>query len=179
MIAPSSLYYNAENGQYWRGAVWPPTQSMVQLGLQTVGQWDFLQELAVRYHQACVDAFKAEKTIKENLAPDKLLGCGAGDFVGWGGIGPVGNLIEYVLGFDIDAPHQRVVWRITRTEKHGLKNLRLGSFAIDLLCDRREGPGDPCRLTVTSGGDFTLVVLAAGRQLETKVTPGTRQLVVQ
>ena len=178
-LSADSKGYNSDNGQYWRGAVWPPTQCMVQEGLKLAGEWDFLQELALRYYNACMEVYQKERTIKENLAPDRPLGCGAGDFVGWGGIGPVANLIEYVLGFDINAPRKRVVWRITRTEMHGLKNLRLGSFAVDLLCDRREKPTDACRLRITSGGDFTLEVLAGERRLEAKIESGTQELVLK
>jgi hypothetical protein len=178
-LSADSKGYNKDNGQYWCGAVWPPTQCMVQEGLKLNGQWDFLQKLAVRYYDSCLEAYRNQKTITENLAPDKPLGCGAGDFVGWGGIGPVANFIEYVLGFDIDAPHKRVVWRITRTERHGLKNLRLGSYAVDLLCEGRQQPTDPCRLAITSGGDFTLELLAGDRRLEAKIHKGAQEIVLQ
>ncbi|MCL5098754.1 MAG: alpha,alpha-trehalase, partial [Candidatus Omnitrophica bacterium] len=178
-LSADSTGYNKVNGQYWRGAVWPPTQCMVQEGLKTTGQRDFLEALASRYYQSCLEVFQKEKTIKENLCPDQPAGCGAGDFVGWGGIGPVANLIEYILGFDIDAPRNRIVWRITRTEKHGLENLELGSFKVDLICDRRESPADPCRLTITSGGGFTLIAIAGNRTLEKKITPGKHSLLLQ
>ena len=45
-LSADSAGYNTENGQYWRGAVWPPTQCMVQEGLKQTGHLDDLQELA-------------------------------------------------------------------------------------------------------------------------------------
>jgi hypothetical protein len=178
-LSADSRGYNTDNGQYWRGAVWPPTQCMVQEGLKLAGEGDFLQELALRYYQRCLEVYQKEKTIKENLAPDKALGCGASDFVGWGGIGPVANLIEYVLGFDINVPQKRIVWRINRADQHGLRNLHFGSFAVDLLCDRRGKAADPCRLTITSDGEFTLAVLVGDRRVEVKIEPGTKELVLK
>ena len=49
-----------------------------------------------------------------------------------------------------------------QTEKHGLRNLRIGPVAADLVCEGRSvTAGDRCRINVfASDGDFTLVVLA-------------------
>jgi len=96
------------NGQYWRGAIWPPIQCMVQEGLRRNGRWDLAQQLAEKYASAVVETYQRQHDVTENLAPDQPLACGAGKFVGWGGVGPVSNLIEYRLGFDVDAPHRRV-----------------------------------------------------------------------
>lgn len=90
--------------------------------------------------------------------PDRPVGCGAGDFVGWGGIGPVANLIEYILGLDIDAPNRRITWRIRQTERHGLCNLQFLSQRVDLVCDARPNAEAPCRVHVKSGVAFTLRV---------------------
>ena len=110
----------------------------------------------------------------ENLAPDKPLGYGARDFVGWGGIGPVANLIEYMLGFDLNVPVNTITWRITRLERHGLENLQFGGFKTDLICDPRSSPTDPCHITVKSGGSFVLRVVAGSRAVEKEVHQGTQ-----
>jgi hypothetical protein len=71
-----------------------------------------------------------------------------------------------------------VVWHITRLEKHGITNLRFGSIVADLLCERRAKAEDACRITVTSSGTFTLVVIAGHQKLERTITRGTHTLVV-
>jgi len=81
---------------------------MVQEGLRCNGRWDLAQELAKKFASAVVETCQRQRDVTENLAPDQPLACGAGKFVGWGGVGPVSNLIEYRLGFDVDAPHRRV-----------------------------------------------------------------------
>ena len=71
-------------------------------------------------------------------------------------MGPIANLIEYVLGIDLNVPRNTIVWHVHRIERHGLQHLKLGDFYVDLLCDERAATDAPCHLTVTSGGTFTL-----------------------
>ena len=173
-LSADSKGYNADNGQYWRGAVWPSAQSMVQEGLKAAHEQEFLQATAEKYYQACLSAYGAQKTINENLAPDKPVGFGAPDFVGWGGIGPVANLIEYILGFDINAPEHTITWRINRLERHGLENLMFDGFKVDIICETRAAAGDPCHITVKSGGNFALKIFVGGRSTEKQIHAGTQ-----
>jgi len=83
-------------------------------------------------------------------------------------------LIEYMLGFELDAPTHTITWRISRLERHGLQNLRFGGFETDLLCEARNSPGDPCQITVKSGGPFVLKVVVGGRTLVKQVQAGTQ-----
>ena len=178
-LSADSAGYNADTGQYWRGAVWPSGQCMVQEGLRVCGQDDYARELGETYYAAQLEVFRNEKTIKENMAPDKPMGCGVADFVGWGGLGPVANLIESVLGFDLDAPGKTITWRITKTERHGISNLKLGDIRADIVCGARQAPGDPCALVVRSGGPFRLRILQNGKEMEKPIEKGEQQFVVK
>lgn len=174
-LSADSAGYNQENGQYWRGAVWPPTQCMVQEGVKQTGHLDDLQDLAEKYHRACVADYQNQQTLRENMAPDKILGCGQPDFVGWAGIGPVANLIEYVLGFEIDAPGRVITWTIRQNERHGLTNLRLGDFTVDLIAEPASD-NRARRITVASGGQFTLRLRRGNTAIEHKITAGTHTI---
>jgi glycogen debranching enzyme len=167
------------NGQYWRGAVWPSGQCMVQEGLRACGQEAFARRLAEKYFAAQLEVFGKEKTIKENLAPDQALGCGVAEFVGWGGLGPVANLIEAVLGFDLDVPGHTITWTLNHTERHGLKGIRFGDFGVDLVAEQRAEPGAPCEIQVESGGAFTLKCVINGRPTEIQVPKGSSRHVVR
>jgi len=94
--------------------------------------------------------------------------------VGWGGIGPVANLIEYLLGFELNAPAHAVTWRINRLERHGLENVQLDGFKTDMICAARSAPGDACHITVRSGGPFVLKVLAGSHAVEKEIRQGTQ-----
>jgi hypothetical protein len=161
------------NGQYWRGAVWPSGQCMVQEGLRACGQEVLARRLSEKYFTAQLEVFGKEKTIKENLAPDQALGCGVAEFVGWGGLGPVANLIEAVLGFDLDVPGRTITWTLTRTEKHGLKGIRFGDFGVGLVAEQRASSDAPCDIHIESGGTFTLKCGLNGRSTEIQVPKGS------
>jgi hypothetical protein len=147
---------------------------MVQEGLKTAHQQEFAQQTAEKYYNACLTAYLAQKTVNENLAPDKPMGFGARDFVGWGGIGPVANLVEYILGFDINAPEHTIIWRINRLERHGLENLVFDGFKVDMICDARAAAGNPCHITVTSGGPFLLKIIVGLHTTEKEIRAGTQ-----
>ncbi len=171
-LSADSRGYNADTGQYWCGAVWPSAQSMIQEGLKAGENGGLLQAVAEKYYDACLTAFENQKTIQENLAPDKAVGYGAPDFVGWGGIGPVANLIEYILGFDIDAPANTIAWHVRQLERHGLQNLQFNGFKVDMICDARASADAPCHFTVKSGGSFTLQITSGGKTMEKQISPG-------
>ena len=78
--------------------------------------------------------------------------------MGWGGIGPVSDLIEYVLGFNVNAPQNTIEWHINRQDQHGIENLAVGGVTVELLCDARKSAKDLCHLTCQSTGDLTLKV---------------------
>ena len=176
-LSADSKDYNAANGQYWKGAVWPPTQCMVQEGLAETGHEDYLQPLAEKYYNACLAAFKILKTMNENLAPDQVQAFGAPDFVGWSGIGPVGNLIEHILGFDIDVPKNRITWKITRLERHGLENLYFGGGMVSLVCAEHKA-GEACQLTVNCTKGFTLQVKVGDKVAVKEMLSGENRVVV-
>jgi glycogen debranching enzyme len=167
-----------EDGQYWRGAVWPPMQCMVQEGLRLNGEWARARSLAEKYLRALLTAFQSQKSIYENLAPDSPKGYGGNEFVGWGGIGPVSNLIEYTLGLQVDAPGKTIEWHIERTDRHGIQNLGFGHYAVHLICERRESAQSACHIEVESDGEFTLKVILQGKVTSHAIKKGGNTLVV-
>jgi glycogen debranching enzyme len=167
-----------EDGQYWKGSVWPPVQCLVQEGLRVQGQWPLARALAEKYLRAVAQAFAQRPTITENLAPDRPQGYGATEFVGWGGIGPIANLIEYVLGFQVKAPERLIEWRIERLDRHGIENLTMGDVRLDLICDRRADSASPCRIAVQSSGACTLKVMVRGATTTHGIAAGRNQIIV-
>jgi hypothetical protein len=152
---------------------------MVQEGLRACGQEALARRLSEKYFTVQLEVFGKERTIKENLAPDQALGCGVPEFVGWGGLGPVANLIEAVLGFDLDVPGRTMTWTLNLPEKHGLKGIRFGDFGVDLVAEQRAGSGNPCEIHIESGGVFTLKCVVNSRSTEIQVPKGSSQHQVQ
>jgi len=167
-----------EDGQYWRGAVWPPVQYMVQQGLSVCGRRKLASALAHKYLKALLEAYERQHTITENLAPDAPIGYGVKDFVGWGGIGPVADLIEFVLGFTVNAPRSTIEWHLSRQDEHGIDNLMLGGVSVNLLCDEHKSANDSCRITCESSGDFILNIFRSGRSSVHSIKKGRTTFVV-
>lgn len=157
-LSADSNGYNRENGNYWRGAVWPPTQYMVIKGLETCGRHDVASEIAAKYVNAALAAFIKQGDITEYLAPEKPEGHGCGKFVGWGGLAPIALFFENTLGIQVSAPGNTVTWRIRRLERHGVENLRFGRRTVSMICEARSAETGPCKVSVTSDGSFRLVV---------------------
>jgi hypothetical protein len=150
----------------------PPVPRIVQDGFTRAGYRAAVQELAERYCAAMAAAYRKEGTIRESLSSTQLIFSGHPEFVGWGGVGPIANLIEYVLGFDLNVPRNTIVWHVQRTERHGLQHLKIGEFYTDMLCDERAATDAPCQLTVTSGGTFTLQTVVKEKVVYHRIEKG-------
>jgi len=153
-VSADSALYNANNQSI--GGAWPIDQFMAWEGLKGVGRNELADQLAEKYFNSFVQAFAKEKTIKESIFADRGLFSGASDFVGWGGVAPISAFIEYVLGFQIDAPEKTITWSISKMERHGIENLGLGTLRISLICEERLSAKEGARVTVNSNGEFLL-----------------------
>ena len=91
-------------------------------------------------------------------------------------MGPIANFIEYILGFDLRVPEKTITWRITKTERHGIQNLKFGDFYVELTCEARQTAAEPCRVIVNSGGAFNLTVILNGKTFENRIGKGIQTL---
>lgn len=135
-LAADEKEYQFPTGAYWRGAVWAPTNYAIIKGLEACGEEDLATEATERYLAAMNEVFRKTGTVFENYMPEKIEpSSGKRDFVGWTGCGPIALLIENVLGFRPDAARNRLDWRLVRTDRHGIRKLRLGQATTDVIYD--------------------------------------------
>ena len=160
-------YYQALFG-YWDGGVWAPTNYMILEGLEKYGYHSIARDIAVTYHSYIIEVFKKTGTVFEYYSPEMPYNnSGKRDFVGWGGVGPVAILFEYVFGIKADAQNRRIMWRVGCTDRHGIENYPLGDATVDLICEARENDGTRPNINVKSdlpvsvkviwnGGEFSI-----------------------
>lgn len=134
--------YN-ENGGYWRGGVWAPTNYMVLKGLEKYGYHKLSNDIARSHVKHVSEVFANTNTLWENYSPEHVL---PGDpakpnFVGWTGLAPVAIAIEYIFGIHGNAGARKITWRITCTEKHGVVRYPIGDGVADLICPAHQ-PGE-------------------------------------
>ena len=171
------------SGRYWQGGVWAPTDLMIIKGLELYGYEDFATEATEKYLKGMAAVFKQTGTVWELYAPD-LERPGSGsqgltgkhqarpDFVGWSGCGPISLLIENVIGLRPDAIHNRMVWHLHRTDRHGIEHLRVGPATLTFLCKKRESPGAAATVTLESDQAFEVKIVHPKGTTNVVLEPG-------
>lgn len=126
-------------GGYWRGDVWPSTNTMVIRGLEKYGKNALAREIALEHLQRVGEVFRTTGTVWECYAPDSaepgrhragaVERLAAKDMVGWTGIVPILYFIEYGIGLKADAPNNRLTWELVSDKRCGCERLPLGRRA--------------------------------------------------
>lgn len=139
-----------EDGHYWKGSVWAPTNYMVLKGLDKVGYHALAHEIAVNTLHNVVEVYKQTGTVWENYSPEHARpGKPAkSDFVGWTGLIPIAVLIEYVLGIKADAKNDEIVWRVNLCEEHGVEQYPYNGKFVTLRCCARQSADQTPEITV-------------------------------
>lgn len=171
-LSADSDGYNAQSGNYWRGAVWSQTNFMVLKGLRTVGQHRLAHEIAMNHLRNVAEVYTRTDTFWDNYAPETAA---PGDpsnphFVGMTGLTPIAMLLEDVIGLIVDWPLRRVFWdrRLETDQPYGVRNYPLGEEGLLELI------GSPERVTLTTNVPFTLEMREPdGQVLQTAVPQGT------
>lgn len=166
-----SIGYNAETGNYWRGAVWSTTNYMVLKGLRRAGQHKLAFDIAKRHLNQIAEVYNDTGTVWENYAPETAApGTPAQpDFWGLNGVSTIGILLEDAIGVHVDWPQSRVYWdkRHDSEQPFGVRNYPVGpNGTMDLL-------GNNQKVTVTTDVPFTLVIRDAMLDMQTAVPRGT------
>ena len=179
LAADEKEYEN--NGGYWHGSVWAPTNFEIIKGLEKGGYEDFATQATNKYLTAMAAVLKDTGTVWENYAPELPLHPGspaARDFVGWSGDGPIALLIENVLGFRCDGSRHQLTWRLSRTDRHGMEKLQFGGVTTTLICDTRHNVDEPAHVTGVSNQPFTLIVILGSKTKRIKISSGPIELTV-
>ncbi len=152
-------------GDYWNGAVWAPTNTMVIRGLERYGYDSLARLIALKHLDLVSEVYRQTGTIWENYQPDSLsygwveLQEGVyrpvrRDFVGWSGIAPILYLLEYGIGLKADAPSRTLHWRLDADTRVGCERFRFGGIVTSLIAEPVEGGG--YELQVSSDTPYTL-----------------------
>jgi len=179
LAADDPHYQN--DGSYWLGGVWAPTNFVIIKGLERCGQEEFATEATDRYLTAMAKVFQTTGTVWEDYAPEEPLRPGnpaKANLVGWTGDGPIALLIENMLGFRSDGVRHRLEWRVTRTDRHGIERLRVGPVTVSAVCAARLSADSPAELVVTNDAPLDLTVTKSGTKRTFSLQPGRHPLAV-
>ncbi len=185
-LAADQKYYEPTGG-YWKGGVWPPTNYAIIRGLTLRGYEDFALEAATRHLDSMARVFEDTGTVWELYAPDMdRLGSGhqgehgdhqaRPDFVGWTACGPIALLIENIIGIRPDGVKNELTWNLTRTDRHGINNLRFGNVTASLICKKQNSNLSAPIIDVMTDHDFVLIVKWAKGTKKFKLVQGSHHL---
>ena len=165
----------SDDGDYWNGGVWPPTNTMVIKGLEAVGYETLAREIALNHYQNVITCFAKTGTVWENYSPSGPWQSSQSkpDNVGWSGLAPVAYLFEYVLGLRWDGKARRIRWNLGLTEKHGVLGFPVGKDGmVDLICEKRKSLEERPVIHASSTVPVDLeLIWSGGRELRSLGNP--------
>ena len=95
------------------------------------------------------------------------------DFVGWTGLPPIAEFIEFIIGIQSDYTNKQIVWDLNLTEKNGIERYPFGKDGfVDLVADSRRSPNEEPKISVNTNVGFELIVLYGDKEKKISVTPG-------
>jgi len=152
--------YNAK-GRYWQGGVWPGANYMVMDGLYKKGYCNKAKQIAANDFANILEIYKNTGTFWEYCAPESTEPgfMARKNFVGWGGLPPIAEFIEFILGIHSDCSESLIVWDITQTESHGIQRLPFGNEGqVSLQVANRKSDSQKPVVTVSTNVEFDLIV---------------------
>lgn len=160
--------YEAKDGGYWKGAVWPPTNYMVLRGLTRVGRDQLAHEIALNHLANVHQVFHETGTVWENYAPESASpGAARKDFVGWGGLPPTAVMLEYAFGLRPEVPTGKLVWDVRLTAEHGVDRYPFGNEGlVSLRCAARQDASQEPRIEAKANCPLVIEVLWEGGRRE-------------
>lgn len=170
-----------DNGHYWQGGVWAPTNYMVLDGLHKNGYRDEALRIAAAFYEQVFEVYKEKGTFYEYYSPERYEEgfFARGEFVGWTGLVPISVLLEYIIGIHSDFSQRRVVWDIHNAERHGVENYAFGPDAmVSMIASQRVSPSHGVKVTVVSDTSFKLVLRREEMEKEFRVEPGTNNFTI-
>ena len=173
-LAANHPKYKA-NGRYWQGGVWPGTNYMVMRGLVEKGYRELAREICLNHYAEVLEVYKNTGTFWEYYAPESAKPgfMARKEFVGWAGLPPIAELIEFIIGIRGDYVERQIVWDLNLTEENGIERYPFGPDGmIDLKAEARRSPDAEPRITVSTNIPFTLVVLYGDKEKKIAVEPG-------
>ncbi len=159
------------HGHYWCGSVWPPMVYLAARAMSASGYHDLATAISANHLENLSAVYSKTGTFWENYAPDSAEpgDISRPEFVGWTGCGPIALLIESIIGLAVSAPRRLVTWRMTRSVRHGIRNLPLAEERLTLIFEPEGNElyidtPEPFDLLLIRNGGEEKFALSAGEQ---------------
>jgi len=158
-LAADQKYYSPL-GDYWRGSIWPPTNTMIIRGLEKYNLNKTAYDIAMNHLNNVADVYRKTGTVWENYAADSILqgNNSRKDFVGWSGLAPILYFLEYGIGLKPNAAINTLTWNIRGSKKVGCENYSFNNHRTSLVAENDGLNGKSFKINIISDGNYTLIV---------------------
>ncbi|MCR4790308.1 MAG: hypothetical protein K5839_04440, partial [Treponemataceae bacterium] len=139
----------SENGEGYRGSVFPAFNFIVIKGLEKYQRYDMARECTIRHLYYMLDGIfpggsRSKGDLKEAYLPKKegFASCSSdesfpkGRYVLGAGLSTIALMIENVIGLEISLPRKTVDWVIPNLEIMGIEKLSLKRNLITILSNK-------------------------------------------
>lgn len=147
LSADSALF--SENGEGYRGSVFPALNFMVIKGLEKYQQYEFARECSIRHLYYVLEALLPNTENQKGDLYEAYLPRREGKamlqdnpdwprshFLAGAGLSTIALMIENVIGLSISLPRKTVDWIIPNLEIMGIENLSLKRNLITILSNK-------------------------------------------
>ncbi len=152
-LSKDDLNYD-QNGGYWLGSAWHPTNFVAVRGLYQNGYKKEARETAEKF----LDVIEKTGGIWECYNPEQNAPAKREDgstvrknFVGWGGLFPITVLIENIIGLHFDAQNKTVTFDLYEETKHGVENIEFCGSPVSIVYENK-------KVYIKTEVEFTLVI---------------------
>ena len=178
-LAADNPKYKA-NGRYWEGGVWPGTNYMVVSGLVEKGYRRLAHDIVMNHYNNVLKVYRKTGTFWEYYAPeDAAPGFMARkDFVGWTGLPPIADLIEYIFGIRADIQDSHVTLDVQLLDAYGIDRYPLGADGnISFKVAKRNSVNEKPKVTINTNIPFKLTLIwGDGESVEKEVAVGNNAI---
>lgn len=175
-VSADNPKYN-EKGRYWQGGVWPGTNYMIMDGLWNKGYKKEARDIALNHYHQVFEVFKKTGTFFEYYAPESMDPgfMARKEFIGWTGLAPIAELIEFIIGIRADYPENTITWDLNLTEANGIDRYPFGpNGEISMRAAKRANASAEPHITINSNVAFTLKVFYGNKGKTINVEPGNK-----
>jgi neutral trehalase len=179
----------SEEGNGWRGSVFPQYTFMVIKGLEKQHQWEMAREYAIRHLYYMLDTLHPEGGQRGNVwEAYRPTRDGAASmegnkefpramYVPSVGLSTIALMIENVVGLEVSLPRKTVRWIVPTLEIMGIENLNLRRNTITIL-SQKSGRGWEIRHESEKLYYFTLDLLSQKKEKTLPIPSGKCSMLV-
>ena len=167
------------NGRYWVGGVWPGTNYMIISGLIDKGYRQLAWDITMNHYNNVLEVYKKTGTFFEYYAPESNNPgfMARKDFVGWTGLPPIAELIEYIFGIRANHEQNTITLDVNLLDAYGIDKYPYGqdeliSFKVQKRSSKEEKP----KVTIQTNVPFKVILLWSDKKKEQQVGIGKHSL---